>query len=207
MSLKDQWERVYVSTDVTSVSWFQEHCHTSRRLISSAQLPAEACLIDVGGGASTLVDGLCADGFTNITVLDLSAAALDCARARLGQPAPAVKWLQGDITEIELPQRRFDLWHDRAAFHFLTTPQAQAAYLARMSASLKGNGHVVIATFGLEGPVRCSGLPVCRYDANGLSQVLGDTFELQETVLEMHRTPAGAQQQFVYCLFRFSGLL
>ncbi len=207
MNAKSRWEHVYSSTDVTSVSWFQARCNTSLRLIRAAQLPVEARLIDVGGGASTLVDGLLEDGFVDLTVLDLSVAALRNARVRLGARGVTVKWLQGDITEIDLSSRSFDIWHDRAAFHFLTTPQARAAYLARMSGALKDGGSVIIATFGLDGPERCSGMPVCRYDAKALSQVLGEAFQLQETVLETHRTPAGAAQQFIYCRFSFNSSL
>jgi len=202
MTGKDHWDTVYSTKRTNSVSWFAEHAELSRRLIHATGVPAGASIIDVGGGASTLVDDLLADGFTKVTVLDLSGAALAEAQRRLGSLASAVCWLEADITATVLPTHAYDVWHDRAVFHFLTTPGARAAYVENMRRSLKPGGHVVIATFGPQGPRRCSGLPVCRYDAGMLSKELGDDFTLVESLLDVHHTPSGASQQFLYCRFR-----
>jgi len=202
MTGKAHWETVYSTRRPNDVSWFEEHAELSRRLIRATGVPADGSIIDVGGGASTLVDDLLAEGFRNVTVLDLSGAALAAAQRRLGRLAAAVCWQEADITRTELPTHAYDVWHDRAVFHFLTTPEARAAYLDNMRRSLKPGGHVVIATFGPEGPKRCSGLPVCRYDAGMLSKELGDDFTLVESLLDVHHTPSGASQQFLYCRFR-----
>jgi SAM-dependent methyltransferase len=202
MKGKEHWETVYSTKRTNAVSWFQEHAELSRRLIRATGVPGSGSIIDVGGGASTLVDGLLADGFKNVTVLDLSAAALAAARRRLGSLASAVCWLEADITQTVLPMHAYDVWHDRAVFHFLTTPEARAAYVYNMRRSVKPGGHVVIATFGPGGPERCSGLAVCRYDVATLSKELGDDFTLAESLFDVHQTPGGASQQFLYCRFR-----
>jgi 2-polyprenyl-3-methyl-5-hydroxy-6-metoxy-1,4-benzoquinol methylase len=202
MTGKDHWDAVYSSKRTNSVSWFEEHAEVSLRLIRATGVPADGSIIDVGGGASTLVDDLLADGFRNLTVLDLSGAALVAAQRRLGSLAAAVCWREADITQTALPTHAYDVWHDRAVFHFLTRPEARAAYVDNMRRSLKPGGHVVIATFGPQGPKRCSGLPVCRYDAAMLSKELGGGFALVESLLNVHQTPAGASQQFLYCRFR-----
>jgi ubiquinone/menaquinone biosynthesis C-methylase UbiE len=199
---KEHWETVYSTKRTNTVSWFQEHAETSRRLIRATGVPVDGSIIDVGGGASTLVDDLLADGFRQVTVLDISSAALAAAQRRLGSIASAVHWQEADITQTALPAHAYDVWHDRAVFHFLTTPGARAAYIDNMRRSVKPGGHVVIATFGPQGPKRCSGLPVCRYDAATLSKELGDDFTLVESLLDVHRTPGGASQQFIYCHFR-----
>jgi SAM-dependent methyltransferase len=202
MTPKEHWESVYSTRATNTVSWFQEHAEISRRLIRATGVPTDGSIIDVGGGASTLVDDLLADGFTNVTVLDLSVAALRAARLRLGSCASAVHWLEADITHAVLPMCAYDLWHDRAVFHFLTTPEARAAYIYNLRRSVKSGAHVIIAAFGPGGPERCSGLSVCRYDAAALSKELGDDFILAESLLDVHHTPAGASQQFLYCRFR-----
>jgi len=148
------------------------------------------------------VDDLLADGFRKLTVLDISGTALAAAQRRLGSLASAVCWREADIAETVLPTHAYDLWHDRAVFHFLTTPEARAAYIDNMHRSVRPGGHVVIATFGPQGPKRCSGLPVCRYDAATLSRELGDDFTLVESFFDVHHTPGGASQQFLYCRFR-----
>jgi SAM-dependent methyltransferase len=202
MPAKEHWEEVYSTKATNAVSWFQEHAALSLRLIRATGVTADRSIIDVGGGASTLVDDLLADGFTNVTVLDLSPAALSAARLRLGSRASAVHWLEADITQVGLPVHAYDVWHDRAVFHFLSTPEARAAYVHIMRRSVKPGGYVVIATFGPEGPERCSGLPICRYDAATLSRELGDDFTLAESLFDVHHTPGGASQQFLYCRFR-----
>jgi ubiquinone/menaquinone biosynthesis C-methylase UbiE len=202
MTSREHWEAVYSTRSADTVSWFQPHAELSRRLIRATGVSAEGSIIDVGGGASTLVDDLLADGFRHVTVLDLSSAALAAAQRRLGTLAVAVRWLQADITQTILPRHAYDLWHDRAVFHFLSAAEARTTYVDNMHRSVRPGGHVIIATFGPEGPERCSGLPVCRYDAATLSKQLGDGFTLAESQFEMHRTPAGRSQQFLYCRFR-----
>ena len=160
MNSKQHWEQVYATKSSDSVSWFQEHADQSLRLIHNTGLGKEAAIIDVGGGASTLVDDLSSEGFSDLTVLDLSGAALTVARQRLGKRADAVHWTEGDITRAEFPVHRFDIWHDRAVFHFLTTPADRQAYVERVMRSVRPGGHVIVATFAEDGPEKCSGLPV-----------------------------------------------
>jgi SAM-dependent methyltransferase len=162
MRLKDHWERVYRTRPADAVSWFQKHADQSLRLIRDTGVPASASIIDVGGGASTLVDDLLACGYANVTVLDLSRAALIAAQARLGPLAGRVRWLEADITTIELPVHAYDVWHDRAVFHFLTSPEQRAAYVGAVIRAVKPGGHVIVATFAADGPTQCSGLPVVR---------------------------------------------
>ena len=198
---KAHWERVYASKATTAVSWFQEQAATSLRLIQSAGLPLEASILDVGGGASVLVDDLLAVGCRELTVLDLSGAALAAARARLGARAEPVRWIEGDITRVELPAAAFDLWHDRAVFHFLTDPEDRQAYARQLEHALKPGGHLIIATFAEDGPERCSELPVMRYSASDLQAEIGAGFVLLHNEKEAHQTPGGALQSFTYCHF------
>lgn len=202
MSGQAHWQDVYTRKAATEVSWYQPEATTSLALIERAGLRPDAAILDVGGGASTLVDGLLARGFHAITVIDLAGAALDASRQRLGERARGVTWLEGDITRADLPAAAFDLWHDRAVFHFLTSPEARAAWHQQLMAALKPGGYVVLATFADDGPEKCSGLPVRRYSEAGLQAELGDGFELIESRREVHRTPAGNEQRFVYGLFR-----
>ncbi len=201
---KHHWEDVYARKAPDSVSWFQPHAQHSLDLIARAGLGRDAAIIDVGGGASTLVDDLLARGHTDLSVLDLSAAALHAAQARLGDAAAGVTWTEADITTVELPPRRFDLWHDRAVFHFLTDPAQRDAYVATVLRAVKPGGHVIVAAFAEDGPERCSGLPVMRYGANALHAQFGARFELLEHSREAHHTPTGVVQQFVYCFCRRS---
>ena len=201
MTRKDHWEGIYGHKDETEVSWHQERPVMSLRLIEQAGVGPEAPIIDVGGGASHLVDDLLAQGFSDVTVLDLAGAALAQARARLGTRADAVAWIEADATAWQ-PARTYRLWHDRAVFHFLTEPADRAAYLERLRTAVPAGGHVVIAAFGPEGPERCSGLPVVRYAPETLHESLGRGFGLLAVQTETHRTPAGTDQQFVGCLFR-----
>jgi len=205
MQSKDHWEKVYATKATDTVSWFQEHAGRSLDLIHSSLAGHDAGIIDVGGGASTLVDDLVAEGYTDLTVLDLSAAALATARKRLGQQESKVRWIEADITKVELPANRYDIWHDRAVFHFLTDPADRAAYVRTVFHSVKPGGHVIVAAFAEDGPLQCSGLPVVRYRAGELHDQFGEAFVLLEHSKEEHHTPSGAVQPFVYCYCRRAG--
>ena len=202
MQHKEHWEKVYSTKSTDSVSWFQEHAETSLELIRSTGVDGDAAIIDVGGGASILVDDLLTRGYSNLTVLDLSAAALAAAQQRLGSCSEKVAWLEADITKVNLPASHFDVWHDRAVFHFLTTPEERAKYVEAVLRSVKPGGHVIVATFAEDGPMQCSGLSVMRYRAEELHAEFGDTFSLLQQQKESHITPSGAVQQFVYCYCR-----
>jgi ubiquinone/menaquinone biosynthesis C-methylase UbiE len=202
MQSKDHWEKVYSTKATNAVSWFQPHAGVSLGLIMAAGVGRDASIIDVGGGASILVDDLLANGFTNVTVLDISAAALAAARKRLGSRASDVRWVEADITSADLPASQYDVWHDRAVFHFLTSPEDRAAYVKTVFRSVKPGGHVIVATFAEDGPAQCSGLPVMRYNADGLHAEFGDSFQLLDHRKEAHHTPSGTVQQFVYCYCR-----
>lgn len=197
---KSHWERVYREKPADSVSWFQPHAQQSLALIRGIAAGQAARVIDVGGGASTLVDDLLdAPEDFSVAVLDISAAALDVARRRLQQRAAAVRWLEGDITQIDLPEQAWDIWHDRAVFHFLTEPAQREAYVAQVRRAVRPGGHVIVAAFAPDGPTHCSGLPVMRYAPDALHAQFGGAFELLEHLSESHLTPSGAVQQFVYC--------
>jgi len=202
MESKNYWDKVYTAKAATSVSWYQEHAECSLSLIRNIGIAKSASIIDVGGGASTLVDDLLADGYSDVTVLDLSGSALSAARQRLGLRAAKVKWLEADVTNADLPGHRYDVWHDRAVFHFLTEPQQRQAYVETVFRSVKPGGHVIVATFAEDGPTQCSGLPVMRYAAGELHAQFGDAFALVKHVKEAHHTPSGSVQQFVYCYCR-----
>jgi SAM-dependent methyltransferase len=202
MNQKQHWEQLYGTKGAESVSWFQPHADQSLRLIHHTGLGKNAAIIDVGGGASRLVDDLLAEGYRDLTVLDLSAIALDVARQRLGVHARDVRWLVGDITNVELPPQRYDIWHDRAVFHFLTDAESRHAYVEQVMRAVRPGGHVIVATFAEDGPEKCSGLPVMRYRPDQLHSEFGDAFQLVEHAKEAHHTPAGAVQQFIYCYCR-----
>ncbi|MHB8950983.1 MAG: class I SAM-dependent methyltransferase [Rhodoferax sp.] len=198
-SAKEHWEKVYLTKQPDAVSWFQEHATRSLELVRSVGTSLNANIIDVGGGASTLVDDLLSNGFNNISVLDLSAKALDVARKRLGTEGDRVTWIPGDICTVNLPDQTYDIWHDRAVFHFLTDSADRTAYVQQVMKSVKPGGHVIVATFSPDGPEQCSGLPVARYAPEQLHQEFGPSFELIEHMSEEHKTPAGSVQHFVYC--------
>jgi ubiquinone/menaquinone biosynthesis C-methylase UbiE len=202
MQSRDHWEKVYTTKSTDAVSWFQPHADVSLDLIKTTGAGLDAAIIDVGGGASMLVDDLLANGYTDLTVLDLSAAALAAARGRLGTRAAAVKWMEADITRAQLPANRYDIWHDRAVFHFLTAAKDRAAYVQAVFRAVKPGGHVIVATFAEDGPDKCSGLPVMRYRADQLHHEFGESFALLRHRKETHHTPSGAVQQFVYCYCR-----
>jgi 2-polyprenyl-3-methyl-5-hydroxy-6-metoxy-1,4-benzoquinol methylase len=202
MSTKAHWENVYQSKAVDEVSWYRPHLDVSLRLIEEAAPDRRSAIIDVGGGEATLVDDLLAGGYSDVTVLDISRAAIEVAMARLGASAAAVRWITGDITGVELEPARYDLWHDRAVFHFLTRPEDRAAYVRQVARAVRPGGHVIVATFGPEGPEKCSGLDVVRYDSASLHGEFGPKFRLLDSVTELHETPWGAPQQFMYCFCR-----
>jgi ubiquinone/menaquinone biosynthesis C-methylase UbiE len=200
MDSKKHWETIYTTKEPTKVSWHQPYPELSLEIIKRTGVGKEQQIIDVG--ASTLVDDLLAGGYRNVTVLDISGAALALARERLGRSASRVTWVEADITRIELPSSFYDLWHDRAVFHFLTSAEDRERYVEAVRRSVKNGGHVIVATFGLEGPLSCSGLTVSRYSAESLHQQFGGDFELVDSMKEIHQTPGGTEQSFVYCYCR-----
>lgn len=199
MDGRQHWERVYQTKSADQVSWFQEHAARSLEIIRSIGARPESRIIDVGGGASTLVDDLLGEGFKDISVLDLSASALEVARKRLGAKGDGVKWIAGDILHAPLPKQAYDIWHDRAVFHFLTDPADRQAYVQQVMKSVTPGGHVIVATFSPDGPEQCSGLPVARYSHDQLHGEFGPAFELVDRASEEHRTPWGSVQHFIYC--------
>lgn len=194
------WDKAYQSKGEAGVSWFEDAPAVSLDLIRRHVTIATASLIDIGGGASRLVDVLLDEGMKSVTVLDLSPAALDAARARLGLRADAVHWVAADVTAWR-PDRTYDIWHDRAAFHFLTAVEDQQAYVRVLAQALKDGGKAVIGTFAPDGPEKCSGLPVARYDAESLQAVLGAQFKLVATRRHQHTTPWGSAQKFQFSTF------
>ena len=202
MSQREHWEELYRRKRSGEASWYRPHLDRSIQFIERAGLSPSAAILDVGGGASTLVDDLLDRGFTNVTVLDLSEKAMAEAKERLGQRGQAVTWIVGDITEVDLPVHRFDFWHDRAVFHFLTEEAARRRYVATVRRALGPNGHILVATFGPEGPDHCSGLSVVRYSAEGIHGQFGDEFSRVGSETEIHQTPWGVEQEFVYCYCR-----
>lgn len=194
------WERVYSTKGEREVSWFEDTPTLSVGLIRDAGVGKEAAIIDVGGGASRLVDCLLSDGQAHVTVLDLSASALEISKARCGQNDHA-SWIVGDATTW-LPDRPYDLWHDRAAFHFLTAADDQNRYVSVLKKALRKGGVAIIGTFATDGPGKCSGLDVVRYDGDGLKAVFGSGFELMALQRHSHTTPSGSIQQFLFGVFR-----
>lgn len=199
---REHWEKVYRTKAPDSVSWYAPHLDTSFKLIRRAASDRHAAIIDVGGGESTLVDDLIGDGYDRISVLDISQTAIDVARQRLGGAGAHVAWYCSDITSATLPEAYFDVWHDRAVFHFLTQDADRIRYVEQVMRSVKRHGHVIVSTFGPEGPEKCSGLDVVRYDATGLHSQFGRSFELIDSATEIHHTPFGTTQQFLYCFCR-----
>jgi len=202
MDLKAHWETIYRQTPPGEVGWYTPRLDASLKLLTHAGLHAASRVIDVGAGASTLVDDLVERGMRAITALDLSGEALAVAKARLGPRADAVEWMEADITRVSLPSESYDLWHDRAVFHFLTSAEDRRRYVMTMTSALKPSGQAVMATFSLHGPPRCSGLDVVRYSPEILQAELGKGFQLVEAVEEDHRTPFDTVQRFIYCRFQ-----
>jgi 2-polyprenyl-3-methyl-5-hydroxy-6-metoxy-1,4-benzoquinol methylase len=199
---KTHWEKVYTTKAPDQVSWYRPHLEMSLSLIEWAAGGVSASIIDVGGGESTLVDDLLARGYQNITVLDISQAAIDVTKKRLKEAADHVHWITADITTVGLAAAAYDVWHDRAVFHFLTSMEKRVAYVNTVARAVKQGGHVIVSTFGPEGPTKCSGLEVVRYAAESLHREFGARFRLVESSMELHHTPFGTAQQFLYCCFR-----
>jgi SAM-dependent methyltransferase len=195
------WEGVYTHRSESEVSWFQENPALSIEMIKQVGATTASAIIDIGGGASRLVDNLIDRDFEDVTVLDLSEAALEATKARLGIGAKQVQWIVVDATVWE-PIKAYDIWHDRAAFHFLTEDRDRAAYVARLERALKVGGYAIIATFALDGPERCSGLSVVRYDPASLGETLGQSFQLVDARRHAHATPWGTEQSFQFSVFR-----
>jgi ubiquinone/menaquinone biosynthesis C-methylase UbiE len=204
MNQKDHWDRIYSRRQLEEVGWYRPHLERSLELIQQTGIPASAKLLDVGGGASSLVDDLLAEGFHDISVVDISTVALNLAKNRLGEQASTVHWIEGDITQVVIQPSSCDLWHDRAVFHFLLSPAQRQAYLENARRALKPRGYLIVAAFAPSAPPRCSGLEVIRYSADALSSELGEDFQLVRSIEEIHFTPGGVRQDFVYCLFQKS---
>ena len=194
---RQHWDEVFARKPDDSVSWFQAEPAISLALVDRAALSVDAKIIDVGAGASRLVDALLARGFRDLTVLDISAEGLAHAKARLGDRAADVTWIVSDVTAFE-PPASYALWHDRAVFHFLGAADARAAYTRVLERAVAPGGQAIVGTFALDGPDRCSDLPVTRYDADGLVRALGPAFTLVETVRHEHVTPSGRVQPFTF---------
>ena len=202
MNREKHWDRIYRAKAPTEVSWYQPEARLSLELIRSIAPELDASVLDVGGGASTLADGLLSAGYRDVTVLDLASAALARARERLGERAAQVRWIVADVLDAPLPPVSCAVWHDRAVFHFLTDPRNRARYVAQAQRIVRPGGHVIVASFGPDGPSRCSGLEVVRYSPEGLHTEFGAAFRLLDSAREDHQTPGGSVQAFVYCLCR-----
>lgn len=199
MNTQSYWNSIYSAKAPSQMSWFRPHLDTSLALIEQIAGDRNTPIIDVGGGESTLVDDLTAAGYQDLTVLDISATAIDHTRQRLGHASRNIAWVCGDILDAGLPEARYSVWHDRAVFHFLTKHTHRVAYVQQVVSAVKKGGHVIVGTFGPEGPKKCSGLDVMRYDADSLHAEFGNRFRLLESAQELHRTPFGNIQQFLYC--------
>ena len=205
MSAAAHWDAVYRDKGEAQTSWFRPHLDESLRLIGTLPPAPDAPLLDVGGGRATLADDLLLRGFSDVSVLDVSDAALAQARRRLGANAARVQWIVGDITEVELPAARYALWHDRAVFHFLTGAAERTRYVAAAARALRTGGHALVATFAPDGPERCSDLPVCRYDATMLAAMFAPAFEQVGESRHIHVTPDGRPQPFTHIVLRRRG--
>jgi ubiquinone/menaquinone biosynthesis C-methylase UbiE len=202
MNTKTHWEHIYETKAPTQVSWYQEHARFSLQYIRNTGIQKTDAIIDVGGGASTLVDDLIADGYRHISVLDVSAVALQLARQRLGTHAVDVNWIEADITQADLPAQAYDLWHDRAVFHFLTQASDRQRYIDTVRHAVRVGGHIIVAAFAPDGPERCSGLDVVRYSPKSLHSEFGGDFEMVDSRRETHHTPFETEQKFMYCYCR-----
>ena len=202
MDKKEHWEKVYSTKAPDAVSLYALHLETSLNLIHQATSNKDNAIIDIGGGEATLVDDLIIESYQDISVLDISQKAIDVARARIGKKADKVSWYCTDITQATLPQNYFYIWHDRAVFHFLIEEVQRVKYVEQVMRSVKHGGYVIMSTFGPEGPEKCSGLDVVRYDSENLHGQFGKTFKLINSSTELHKTPMGTTQQFLYCFCR-----
>lgn len=204
MERQTHWEGIHKIKAPTQVSWYQEHAVQSLHMIQQTGIDAAGQIIDIGGGTSTLVDDLLENGCEHITVLDISATALQASRQRLGTRAAQVTWIEADITQVSLPFQSYDVWHDRATFHFLTQPEDRRRYVLAVQHAVKPGGHVIVATFALDGPAQCSGLDVVQYNPESLHNEFGSEFDLIDSTREAHVTPFGKEQRFIYCYCRKS---
>jgi len=202
MQTAEHWENVYRSKNFDVVSWYAPHLGESLRLIGQLTPDKTAAIVDIGGGESTLVDDLLHCNYLDVSVLDISATAVKFTRQRLGAKAKDVSWHVGNVTQYDFGSKQFDLWHDRAVFHFLTEPTARRAYVELVRRSVKPGGHVLMATFGPNGPLKCSDLDVVRYDDQSLHHEFGEGFQMLGSKLTEHNTPMGIRQQFLYCWCR-----
>lgn len=199
---KTHWENIYAVKAPTEVSWYREHLDNSLKMILQTKTAKSGTIIDIGGGSSTLVDDLFKKGFSNLSVLDISANAIETSRERLGKRAEKVEWIVADITNVSLPENYYDVWHDRAVFHFLTETEDRKKYVELVMRSLKVGGHIIVASFGLNGPAKCSGLDVVRYSPETMRDEFGKHFKLVKSLNETHHTPFGTTQEFIYCYCR-----
>lgn len=202
MNKKAHWETVYQTKSDQQVSWFSEHLDNSLQMILNTKVGKESAIIDVGGGTSTLVDDLLNNGFVDVSVLDISAAAIEKSKNRLAEKAVQIEWIEADITNVLLPENHYDVWHDRAVFHFLTDAEDRQKYVELVMQSLKIGGHIIVASFGENGPLKCSGLDVVRYNPETMHGEFGEEFQLISSLKEIHKTPFGSTQEFVYCYCR-----
>lgn len=200
MDTKQHWEKVYMDKQLTDVSWYQQSPTISWQLMQELGVQKDAAIIDVGGGDSLFVDFLLAQGFTDITVLDISAQAIERAKVRLGKDAAKINWIISDILTF-VPQRQYDIWHDRAVLHFLTDEKDIAAYLKKSRAATRKGGKIIVSTFAESGPEKCSGLTVRRYSEGSLSKLFSTVFQKIKCLAEAHLTPWGKRQDFIYCSF------
>jgi 2-polyprenyl-3-methyl-5-hydroxy-6-metoxy-1,4-benzoquinol methylase len=202
MNVERHWEKVYREKAPEAVSWYRRHLETSLALIEKSTPDRNAAIIDVGGGESTLVDDLVASSYRDVTVLDVSQTAIEVTKKRLGAASERVQWITADIANAELSANVYEVWHDRAVFHFLTSMDQRVAYVRQVVRAVKPGGHVIVSTFGPQGPKTCSGLHVVRYDAEALHAEFGVRFQLLDSIQELHHTPFGTTQQYLYCLCR-----
>jgi ubiquinone/menaquinone biosynthesis C-methylase UbiE len=202
MNRRSHWENVYSTKPHDQVSWYRDHLDNSLNLILQTGLAKDAAIIDIGGGSSTLVDDLLDNGFVDVSVLDISGTAISKSRDRLGVRGERVNWIEADITEVSLPDDHYDVWHDRAVFHFLKDANDRRKYVDSVTRSLKSSGHIIIASFGLGGPQKCSGLDVVRYSPESMHNEFGERFRLVKSLDETHQTPFGTTQEFIYCYCR-----
>ena len=202
MTQREHWEDIYRTQSDSEVSWYQSEAKVSLDLIRRVAPASESPIIDVGGGASTLVDGLLDAGYRRLTVLDLAGSALAVAKQRLGREAEQVEWIESDVLTAPFPSASYAVWHDRAVFHFLTDPSDRAQYVAQVRNAVQPGGHAIVASFAPDGPTRCSGLEVVRYSPDTMHAEFGRSFQLLDSVREDHHTPSGVTQAFLYCLCR-----
>lgn len=202
MNRQQHWESIYQTKGRDEVSWFREHLDTSLWMITNTGAGKDTAIIDVGGGNSTLVDDLIDAGFVDVSVLDISSKAIANSKVRLGARATEVNWIVSDITTVDLPKNYYDVWHDRAVFHFLTDEEDRRKYVELVKHSLIDGGHIIVASFSLDGPKKCSGLDIVRYSPETMHDEFGESFRLVESIGEAHQTPFGTTQDFVYCYCR-----